>query len=64
MKTKDWWVFEKDGKFVAVEDKHDGRVGVLKGYTLVGIVAEPKPSDAIDYVTYIEANKPMRRKKV
>jgi hypothetical protein len=65
MKNKDWWVFEKDGKFVALEDKHNGHLhsAALQGFKLVGVCAAKKPADAIDYITYIEAHKPMKRRK-
>ena len=63
MSSKDWWVIEMDGEFFAVEDKHDGiKPKMLKG-NLVGIVSFNKPVDAIDYIKFVEANKPMRRSK-
>ena len=62
MKTKDWWVIEKDGEFYALEDK-TGVKPRMVGAKVVGVGMFKKPEDAIDHFAYIEANKPMRRKK-
>ena len=63
MKSKDWFVLEQDGKFYAVEDRHDQTIPRMKGGTIVGIVSFAKPVDAIEYITFVELNKPMRRNK-
>jgi hypothetical protein len=60
--TKDWWVLERDGEFFALEDT-TGQRPRMAGAIVVGVGSFKKPADAIDYFTYVEANKPMRRKK-
>ena len=60
MKCRDWFVIEKNGEYFAIEDKHEGIRP--KGANIVGICSFEKPVDAIEYIKFIESNKPMRRK--
>lgn len=63
MSIKDWWVIEKDGKYYAVEDKHNGIKPKMIGATLRGRCCFKEAVDAIDYITFVDANRPMRRSK-
>ena len=60
--TKDWFVIRKGDKFFAVEDKHNGIKPKMIDGEIVGICSFKKPVDAIDYITFVAANKPMRTK--
>ena len=64
---KDWFVVynkEKD-EYFAIEDKHEGVTPRMIGkMEVVGIVTFKRPVDAIQYVKFIHATQPLRRKEI
>ena len=63
---KDWLVIydAKKKDYFAVEDKHEGLTPRMIGKNeVVGIVSFKHPNDAIEYIRFIHASQPMRRRK-
>ena len=63
---KDWLVIYDEVKndYFAIEDRHEGRTPKMIGkHEVVGIVSFKHAADAIEYIRFIHANTPMRRRK-
>lgn len=63
---KDWLVIydKKKNDYFAIEDKHEGQTPRMIGqHEVVGIVSFRHAADAIDYIRFIHANQPMKRRK-
>lgn len=62
----DWLVIydKKKDDYFAIEDQHKGKTPKMIGkQEVVGVCSFKHANDAIDYIRFIHANKPMRRRK-